>query len=344
MMWSKYTDEERKAIEDRHDTRGIIFSASKIEPLNFDLVALPAPNNSIDSDGVLSDGRCINIRLKYGWLTVRIGPAGVDDVHQMEILREVYVGFRGRLHPEQACEILGLTVGGNPVIPSDEVLKNADWDFSGRTTYLRAEYALFVDDADEFVQLLIGSYPNSCLLRDDNGLNRALRIVQDPAKHSTKYILGIGFDDKSKDKIPTNANFDLTEIFDYQIHFSLLRCDDREKLYKETSKECQEKGLADYEFINHVLFTIRMDIKTDSAAGQSIKNKLHALAENFFCKGAQHVDLVTPLKVLGTDENKSYSAGLRDWCLSKPNRYFDIQIMKNNASGITAFTAYRPIS
>lgn len=343
-MWSKYTDEQRKAIEDRHDTKGIIFSASKIEPLNLDLIALPVANNSIDSEGVLSDGRCINIRLKYGWLTVRIGPAGVDDVYQMDILREVYVGFRGRLHPEQACEILGLTVGGNPVIPSDEVLKKADWDFSGRTTYFRAEYASFVDDADKFVQLVIGSYPNTFLLRDDGGWNAASRIVQDPTKHSTNYILGIGFDDMSKVKIPTNANFDLAKIFDYQIHFSLLRRDDRERVYKENAKECEEKGLTGYEFINHVLFTIHMDIKTDIAAGQSIKNKLHALVENFFCKGAQQVNLVAPLKVLGTDENKSYSAGLRDWCLSKPNRHFDVQIMKNNASGITAFTAYRPIS
>jgi hypothetical protein len=338
----------------------MFYSRPNIEPLGWDLVALPTPNGSRNFDAVTADGRAVDFRFSSGWLTVSRAAAGVIDPDaEMEEVVSRQIGYFGitEILPEQICDILGLTVQDKtvPVPTISQMASVMDW--SGRTTYWQSVHRMMMyGDAEALTKKIHLALPGSVLLQplwEGTALKLRCRQIKFLIRTDEVVTIAVRFDNSRLAEMLAAEEISTTDYLDIVPNrIDIDRTDWGEDLTGKSFIDPRgaDKLELDYHVIRHRRYRIHTEYATDDAEAQSMMKELLGIIDNHFCRGFQVVNLRTA-KVIEEDlfdeeDTRSYSRMFRDWCLQEPRRHLFVHARRdpqNMPSGNFVFVGYRPI-
>jgi hypothetical protein len=340
----------------------MFYSRPKIEPLGWDLLDLPAPNGTKHFDCVTSDMRPVDLAFSGGWITVARGAVNAPpDDETMEEILSVPISPFGTMdiHAEQLCDILGLTVNGRKIDPSglNELARGFDW--SGRTTYWESTHLMkYSQDAEIFIRDASRLFPGSVLVQpawEESAVRLTIRQIQFLRASDDGATIGIGYDKARLERMLAAEQASTSEyesLFEYAIEFSR-----RDRSYEDITGKKQidtmgaDKLDLDYSVVPHRRYRIRTQYATEDAEAQSRTQKLLSLMNDYFSRGFRIVNLKTGAVIREdfSDEydTKSYSNGLRDYCLARPKQYLSVGVSTMPDDGATGenpvFVGFRPV-
>jgi hypothetical protein len=317
----------------------MFYSRPKIEPLGWDLVALPTPDGSRNFAGLTSDMRPVDFRFSGGWLTVERGAVNASPDSDLEEVLSVPISPFGvmDIYPVQLCDILGLTVNGQKIDVDglNPLARRFDW--SGRTTYWESQHLMeYRRDPERFIRELTRVFPDSVLIQPswEDGATVRCRQIKFLMASDEMVMIGIGCDRARVERLLTDevvSTPEFASVFAYRIEFSR-----RDYSWDDVTgkKYIEARGAGkldlDYSVLVHRRYLIRTEYSTEDPKGQSVMKKLSSLMDRYFSRGFQIVNLQTGAVIREdlTDEydTRSYSNTLRDCCLSRPKQYLTVDV------------------
>lgn len=332
----------------------MFYSRPAIEPLGWDLVALPTPSGSRNFVASTSDGHPLDFRFSSGWLIVERGDAGASADDQMKEVLSMPIAPFGitDISAEQICDILGLTVEGDrPEASAVPAMRGFDW--SGRTTYWCSTHAMMSrDDAELLAAKICDAFEGVVLLQP-------VWLWQPPRVRcrrvtfllpSDEYVyFAIGCDSDRVARLASGDEIPLVEFDSALIpKIYLMRTDHGEDLTgTRFIRERSATALAlDYEVIHHRRYRIWVEYPTDDVGAQAMMARLLQLFDSHFCRGLELVDLETG-ETIGEEcedeeDTRSYSVPFSNWCRERPGRYLHVGMRREE--GRVRFIGFRPIS
>lgn len=241
------------------------------------------------------------------------------------------------IEAEQICDILGLTVNGRKIDSAGLSVASRGFDWSGRTTYWESTHMMEArDDARLFMRKLSAAFPGSVLVQPAWGGNarvrcRQIKFLMDSDEVAT---LGIRYDKARLAEMLAAEEVSWTEyedVFTYGMVFSRR---DRDGDDVTWNRYICSRGAAalnlDYDVVHHRRYRVRMEFPTADAEAQSITRTILAILDDHFCRGLRSVNLATGATLIDElpdeEDERSYSKGLREACLQKPNRYLFVGV------------------
>ena len=176
----------------------MFYSCPEIEPLGWDLIALPEPEGSRNHVGRTSDNRPVDFHFRGGWLTVERGPVNAPgDTPDMEEVLCLPIAPFGIMDiaPEQICDMCGITVNGQEIDSAGVYGGSRGFDWSGETTYWWSRHMMQTrDDSRIFVNELLKAFPGSMLVQPQWGDGGRLRCRRVQFMLNTDDIVTVGMD------------------------------------------------------------------------------------------------------------------------------------------------------
>jgi hypothetical protein len=342
----------------------MFYSRPKIEPLGWDLVNLPTQSRDSAKhfDCVTSDMRPVDLRFSGGWITVERGAANAPpDSGAMEEILSVPISPFGTMdiHPEQLCDILGLTVNGRKIDPTglNELARGFDW--SGRTTYWESMHLMkHREDPELFIRKASSLFPGSVLVQpawEQSAIRLTVRQIKFLRSSDESVTIGVGFNRPRLERMLDAEEVSTAEyesLFAYSVVFTR-----RDYSYEDiTGKKSLDAWGGDkldlnYSVVPHRRYTIQTQYQTADHEAQSRTRSLLALMDSYFSRGFRIVNLKTGAVIREdfSDEydTKSYSNSLRDNCLERPRQYLSVGVSNKPDDGATVdnpvFFAARPV-
>jgi hypothetical protein len=318
----------------------VFYSRPKIDPLRWDLLALPVPQGSRNFEAITSDMRPVDFRFSGGWLTVERGPANSspDSPDMQEVLSCSIAPFGIMdIEPKQICDILGLTVNGCSVDPPPTVMGASGFDWSGRTTYWQSTHMMQTrDDARGFIERLSADFPDAVLVQPAWGSDARVRCRRIKFLMDSDEVVqfGIRYHRQLLDGMLAAEEVswsELEDVFTYAVTFSR---EERDSDDVTRARYIRSRGAAAldlrYDVVHHRRYRIRMEFPTADADAQAITSTILSILDDYFCRGLQKVDLRTGAvleeEMRDEEDDKSYSHGLRDACAEGPLRYLFVGV------------------
>ncbi|HEY1758261.1 MAG TPA: hypothetical protein VGG72_23015 [Bryobacteraceae bacterium] len=315
----------------------MFYSRPQVEPLGWDLMDLPIHNGSKHFDAITSHNRPVDFRFGGGWLSVEIGPVNAPpDGPDMQEVLSIRISPFGTMdiHPEQICDILGLTVNGRKIDSAGMAQGARGFDWSGRTTYWESTHLMQPsDDARMFVQKLREAFPGSMLVQPEWGSHGQLRCrkVKFLMRPDRMVALGLDPDNRMLQRMLSGENIS-TEEFETTFGFRIDFVHDEPILGDVTGSkyvhDCMRNSGGPelrYSTIQHRRYRISVQYPTEDAVAQSRMRTLLSLIDGSFRRGLRVVNLQTGAVLtenLGDDQdNRSYSIALREEWLTEPTSY-----------------------
>lgn len=326
----------------------MFFSRPKIDPIGWDLVALPTVNGSKNYDAITTDGRLMGFRFSSGWLTVNYSEAGGSNqfFRMDKTLLEQRIAPFGTtdLYPEQICDLLGLTVGGKrAIVPEiDNRGGGRYFDFSGKITHWTSSHmmSLFYD-VDGFIEGIANAFPQIVLVQmqwDEDYKNVRRRVVDFSIESDEHMLIGLGKDKKAVRNSLEKNPYD-------KIEFPLLvslGCGNKTTIPDAIK---QNKNIrSDVNVVRECY--ISTTFQTEDAKSISLMSKLLGVIDSHFSKGVSFTNLETGEKIQRDEADLfSYSNKLKDWCFQNENRYIKVGVYPPDTIGNAekVFFGVRPL-
>jgi hypothetical protein len=329
----------------------MFYGRPPIEALGWDLTALPVPYGSRNFHAVTKDGRPLDMRFSSGWLTLERGdPGSTHDDAMTEVLSMPISPFGTiDITPEQLCDILGLTVMGEPIPAPDEGSVNFDW--SGRTmTWSSTHRMLPREDAEILTAAICEEVEGVVLLQPVwrwTPARVSCRTIRFLMASDDIVSFAVGLDPARLARLRNADDMPLQEferLLDPRI--DLWWNNTSEDLSGQERLRQRAPGLRgryDVTPQRRYHFSIRYRV-ADDAARASVTRILQIL-ERHICRGLERVDLETG-EVLGEDyddpeDARSYSVPFRDWCRERPDRFIAVDFERDGTR--ERYVGYRPL-
>ena len=333
----------------------MFYSRPPIEPLSWDLVALPTPDGSRNHAATTCDGRPVDFRFSSGWLTVQRGEPGSSPDDDMEEILSLQISPFGitDIFPEQLCDILGLTVQGERI--TAPLLASArGFDWSGQTTYWCSTHAMLTrDDAELLAEKICCAIPDTIMLQPvwlwqpPRVKCRQIRFLMASDKIVT---FAIGWDAAMLRRLLEADAVPLQEFETVRNpRVDLWRDDHGQDL--TGSKRLREKYAVaadlDYEVTQHRHYRLWVEYQTADTRAQEIMRTLAQVFDSHFGRGLELVDLETGAVIAedwdDEEDTKSYSLPFKEWCAERKRRYFSVDTYQLPGSPEKRFVGSRPI-
>jgi len=334
----------------------MFYSRPAIEPLGWDLLALPTPDGSRNFAARTSDDRPVDFRFSSGWLTVERGDVGASPDDDMDEVLSMPISPFGimDISAEQICDILGLTVNRRPaIVPDWRADRGFDW--SGRTTYWCSTHSMMLRDDAELLAAKI------CAAFDDAVMLQNVWLWQPPRVRCRQIKFMLDSDDYARfaigcdrERVAQILSADEVPLEEFErVLFPkiyLMRTDHGEDL--SGSRMIRERSAAapefDYHTIQHRHYRIWVEYATDDARAQAMMATLLQVFDSHFCRGLEIVDLETG-EILGEDwtdeeDTRSYSVPFKEWCAENARRYLSVGMHREADGSRERFVGFRPVS
>jgi hypothetical protein len=346
----------------------MFFTRPDIQPLGWNLKALPAPNGSQNFDAVTTDGAPVSFRFSGGWLEARRsivdGTTNFFEMSTVSFLRQIAPFGTTEILPEQLCELLGITVEGKEISHPDVKLFSTGNYFhpgyfinlSGEMTYWRSTHRMSPQgDIAAFVKDVVKALPNAVLFEHKFGTDykfsscRKIEVVDETIK---RFCVGIDGDTATVDKMfktgqePENKMpLDRLDVFPFCIVVTL------ESMRSQLPLPW-EKALAP---VNHtraaqIFCHIHIDFKTDDAIAKKHMAKFIDVIKDYFSWGRKVIDLENGKTVYESSTSPSnfhdssigghsYSKALKARCNKQAGSYLDVGVTKPESPDFLAHIA-----
>jgi hypothetical protein len=311
----------------------MFYSRPDLPKLGLDLVELEG-GGSFPSQfwGKTTDGRTIFVRYRGGWLTVSSGPPGTNPYETRDVLVESCIGWplHGFILKEQVCDLVGMTIGGERPILTQEAIRAAaerdevrDW--SGQTTYWVRGVLVTEEGGRRLTDELRAAFPSMHILETAFQSSRRRYIPRSS-------LLGIpigatfGFnaDQLRLVKMLASDHVALAELEDVFAHHLSFRFpwNDGLRVNRSYHERLAAKHGRNIEVPDgHLLGRLKTEFATNDPGGKAYIERLIETVEGCFSNWAEDIDLASGDTIGVRRMGNWYSNDLRDWCVAGPDRY-----------------------
>ena len=310
----------------------MFYTRPKIEPLEWDLTALPVWDGGEHFNASTTDGRPVLFDFQDGSVRAWIGSQGTSEATE-KVVDYTHIAPVGCyfIHPIQLCDVLGLTVKGKALNPAELSASEIAFDFSGNTTHWSYTHLrVLQSDMQSFFNDLANVYPDCIFIqRAKLGSNSKYRQIPFVCDADKTVIMGIGPNRALLEKALAGDGADskaLNAAFDYSVGFAIgndpSKVFTRNMLDENGGKELGLKYyIPDFRFAS-----MSTTYATSDEKAQSFTKILLSSVEKKFYSGAEYIDLQTNKVIVRKDDGWRYSRQLRDWCHERPDRFLHVGV------------------
>lgn len=309
----------------------MFYTRPKIEPLGWDLIALPVWDGGEHFNASTTDGRPVRFDFQDGSVRAWIGSQGANEATEKVVDYNIAPVGCYFIHPIQLCDVLGLTVKGKAQNPAELSTSEIAFDFSGNTTYWSYTHLrVLQSDMQEFFNELANVYPDCIFIqRAELGSNSKYRQIPFVCDTDGTVKMGVSPNRALLEKALAGDGADskaLNAAFDYSVGFAIgsdpSKVFTRNMLDENGAKELGLKYLIpDFRFAS-----MSATYATSDEKAQSFAKTLLSLVEKKFYSGAEYIDLQTNKIITRKDDGWRYSGQLKDWCLERPDRFLHVGV------------------
>jgi hypothetical protein len=301
------------------------------------------------------DGRPVYIRYRGGHFSVEAGEIGADEGSPREVLLEADFGppLHGDLLLEQACDLAGLTVRGQPLLLSEEQFRAAAehsriLDWSGRTTYWVRDLLVTEQGGRKFVDALASGFPDFVVLglwweRASSGNWRRRCRPYDEALSQCPFGLALAFGaDRARIgalvATEPESTIDLQGMFAHSVSFEFRW----NTAPVEVTLPPFFKTLGRPVTMDDFRWWGRLSLafKTEEPKDKAFVEKVVDLADVWFSNQVENVDLLTGEAGDIRTMHRWHSVDLQTWSRAAPDRY--IGFTSKKTGDVVRYFGLRP--